>query len=363
MPLSPEAVTVAQVLKGAGYATALIGKWGLGVQGTAGDPLKKGFDSYYGFLDQVRAHNSFPDFLLRNGEKEYLKNKPTFLPATHWSKGRGSYTMNKVDYANDLFTKEALNYIGEKKKEPFFLYLSYTTPHDNGEAPPGKQIEAHEHGRYANRPGWNENEKSYAAIITRLDEQIGQLVAKLQQEGIAEKTLIIFTCDNGPEHYGIEKFNSNGSLRGLKRDLYEGGIRMPFIAYWPGKIKKAVVHTPIAFWDFMLTARELAGAESLVATDGISFVPALFGKRLPERPFLYFELIEASTKQQAVRMGDWKAIKIHKASGTVTELYNLRSDIGEQNNVAAQYPDIVKQAEGLFLKERTPDKNWPLAPQ
>ena len=221
MPLSDSTVTVAGMLKKAGYATALIGKWGLGVENTSGEPNKQGFDFYYGYLDQVLAHNPFPEYLLRNGKKEYLHNKVQYGDPNAWHDGLESFTTEKKDYAHDLFTSEALKYMEEKQAVPFFLYLSYIIPHANGGAPDGMQQEVPDMGPYADKD-WPHDRKAYAAMITRMDKSIGMIMDKLTDLDLDENTLVIFTSDNGPmnDYVGFTRFfDSNGPFRGFKRDL------------------------------------------------------------------------------------------------------------------------------------------------
>ncbi len=237
-PISPGTVTVARLLKSAGYKTGMIGKWGLGIENSTGDPLKQGFDYYYGYLDQVLAHNYYPEYLLRNGEREYQDNEVIYLDTTFWHKGLGSYSTGKSAYSHDLFLEDALRYLDENHEEPFFLYLPFTIPHDNGEAPEGERMEVPDYGPYANED-WPGDTKRYAAKITRMDRGVGRIMEKIKEHGIEENTLVFFTSDNGPmpgEEF-TEFFNSNGSFRGGKRDVYEGGIRVPLVAAWQGNHK------------------------------------------------------------------------------------------------------------------------------
>lgn len=220
-PLSDTAITVAKILQKAGYNTALIGKWGLGEHGTSGDPLKQGFNTYYGYTDQVLAHNHYPEYLLKNGVKIPLNNQVKYLDSNQWHKGRGSYSLIKNDYSQDNFTQEALRFITNNRSNPFFLYFAPIIPHDNGEAPISEMIEAKNLEPYQNE-SWSDDEKRYAASITYLDNEIGKIVSLLEKEGLSQNTLLTFTSDNGPKK--LDLFKSNGKLRGVKRDLYEGGI-------------------------------------------------------------------------------------------------------------------------------------------
>jgi arylsulfatase A len=361
IPLSAQALTVAECLKKSGYTTGIIGKWGLGLEGTSGDPLKQGFDVQYGYLCQVLAHNSFPEFLLRNGRKEMLRNAVTYLPEAHWSKGWGSYATKKVDFSNDLFTREALRFIEQNRRNPFFLYLPYTTPHDNGEAPEGERIETPDLGEYANREGWTPEEKSYAAVISRLDRDIGLIMKQLDDMGLAQNTLVLFSSDNGPAGYGQQRFAENSIFRGKKRDLYEGGLRVPLLARWKGRIAPNTASDHVsAFWDFLPTACELAGVKPPADTDGISYLPALTGKKQRTHPYLYWEIHESGPKLQALLMGRWKAVCKRSGNTKTTELYDLSTDLGECRNVADLNPAVVKQLETLMQQAHRPDPAWPL---
>ncbi|HZB13558.1 MAG TPA: sulfatase-like hydrolase/transferase, partial [Chryseolinea sp.] len=246
LPISDQAVTVAELLKTAGYATGLIGKWGLGDIGTTGDPNKQGFDFFYGYTDQVLAHNHFPEFLIRNGAKEYLQNEVVYLDSTKW----GSITKSRKDFADELFMEEALKFITANRQQNFFLYLPFIIPHCNDEGPKDFQYEAPSQREYASEP-WSKDEKDYAASISYLDEYVGKIIDHLKKLKLDKNTLVIFTSDNGPRVNQM-RFKSSGNLRGFKRDLYEGGIRVPFIAWWPGQIKgRGVSNQVFAFWDFL----------------------------------------------------------------------------------------------------------------
>lgn len=361
-PISDQTITVAEMLKKAGYVTAMIGKWGLGIENTEGEPNKQGFDMYYGYLDQVLAHNYYPEYLLRNGEKEMLKNEVKYLDSTEWHKGLGSYATEKVDYSHDLFTKEALQFIENNKDTSFFLYLPYTIPHDNGEAPDNQKQEVPDYGMYANED-WPDDTKGYAAMITRMDKDIGVIMQKISEYGIDENTLIIFTSDNGPmPNVDFTKFfDSNGELKGGKRYLYEGGIRVPFVACWKGKIQAGTTSDHIsAFWDFMPTACELAGIEP-PKTDGISYLPTLLGQEQKAHDYLYWEFPEKGYSI-AIRSGKWKAVKnkVKENPDTPWELYNLETDIGEENNIAEQHPEIVATMDSLFQTARTKSDVFPM---
>jgi arylsulfatase A len=364
-PISDTAITVAELLKKAGYTTGLIGKWGLGVETTSGFPLDQGFDFFYGYVDQVLAHNYYPEYLWRNNEKVYLANEVKYLDSTAWHDGLGSYSTKKVDYSHDLFTNEALAFIERNKEEPFYLYLAYTIPHNNGEALPGKKQEVPDYGMYAVED-WASDTMGYAAMITRMDKDIGALVNTIDSLGLDEHTLIIFTSDNGPmqeeTHGHTAFFNSNAHLRGGKRDLYEGGIRVPLVARWTNYIASNKVSNHIsASWDFLPTACEVAGVEVPKAVDGISYLPALLGDEQNQHEYLYWEFPSQGGKQ-ALRKGDWKIVRLNLSNGadTRTELYNLREDPGETRNVATENQEILEEMLKLADEARTYDAAWKL---
>ena len=363
--LPDQEVTVAEMMKKAGYATALFGKWGLGVEKTEGEPTNQGFDHYLGYLDQVLAHNYYPEYLHRNGERVYLNNEVKYLDSTQWHKGLGSYSTKQVDYTHDIFTREALRYIEENKDTSFFLYLPYTIPHNNGEAPLGERQEVPDFGIYADKD-WDQESKGYAAMISRLDGDVGKIMEKLNSLGIAENTLIIFTSDNGPmradQHTFTKRFNSNGPLKGFKRDLYEGGVRIPMIAWWPGTIASNTTSDHIsAFWDFLPAACDVAGIAPPADVDGISYLPELTGKDQKEHEYLYWEFPE-NGYQVAVRKGKWKAIKrnMQENPDASIELYNLSEDLGEENNIADQHPEIIEEMKAIMEKARTPSEHFPM---
>jgi arylsulfatase A len=365
MPLPANTLTIPSLLKKAGYNNAMIGKWGLGVEGTAGEPTNQGFDYYFGYLDQVLAHNHYPEYLMRNGEKVMLNNVVQYLDTTHWSRGYGSYPVEMNDYSQDHFTREALQFIEENRDGPFFLYYPVIIPHDNGEALPGKRYsEVPSFGIYADSL-WTEEEKGYAAMITHLDGEIGKLLDKLKELGIDENTIIFFTSDNGGDSPGRFSEISNYPLRGIKRDLYEGGIRVPLIARWPGKIAPGTVsHHISAFWDFMPTFCEMAGIKIPEGhTDGISMLPSLLGKNDSQEAhdYLYWE-IHFWMKHQAVRKGEWKAVRnnLERDPDAPIELYNLSDDPGESFDLAEKYPEVVKEMAETMQNAHVKDPDWPL---
>ncbi len=362
-PIPDEEVTIAEMLKEQGYATAAIGKWGLGHFGTSGDPNKQGFDLFYGFNCQVHAHNHYPKFLWRNGQKEILPGNDR--------------TLNGETYSQDKFTEVAMEFIGEHKDQPFFLYLPFAIPHLSIQAPQKSLAEykdtipeeEYEHRGYLKHPY---PRAGYAAMITHLDRDIGRIVELVEQLGLAEKTLIVFTSDNGPTFNRLggsdsDFFQSAGTFRGLKGSLYEGGIRVPLVACWTGKIGASTSSDHVAaLWDVMPTLAELADARQPEKSDGTSFAPTLFGKpsNQAKAEFLYWEF-PGYGGQQAVRRGDWKAVRqgllrTKHPDAIQTELYNLADDPGEKQNVAAEQPQIVAELEAIMHAQHVPSKAFPI---
>jgi arylsulfatase A-like enzyme len=352
VPLGKGESTLARLLRAIGYVTGLIGKWGLGEPGTTGHPNLQGFDYFFGYTDQVHAHNYYPDFLWRNQEKFPLPG----------NKVKGGVAYERATYSHDLFTREALEFITKNKDRPFFLYLAYTIPHANNEA--GKNgMEVPSDEPYQNEP-WPQAQKNHAAMITRLDRDVGKLLDRLRELGLDENTIVFFSSDNGPHREGGGDpffFRSSGPLRGFKRSLHEGGVRVPMIARWPGRVPAGKTSDQVwAFWDFLPTACDLAGAERPQGIDGISVAPTLLGKGgQKQHEFLYWEFHEGGF-QQGVRTGDWKAVR-EKLGGPL-ELYNLREDLGEKNDVAARHLDVVARIEAYLKTARTEDPRWPIKP-
>ncbi len=349
VPLPPEDVTVAEVLKDAGYTTGIIGKWGLGEPDTTGIPNRQGFDYWFGYLNQQHAHNYWPDYLWKNEEKYPLPNVLV----------RENIASKKEVYSHDLFTTEALDFIKRHKSAPFFLYLAYTIPHANNEA--GREgMEVPSDAPYTGED-WPQQQKNHAAMITRMDTDIGKIMALLSESGIDRNTIVFFSSDNGPHREGgadPEFFNSSGPLRGIKRDLYEGGIRVPMIVRWPGTIAPGTVSDQVwAFWDFPPTAAELAGVSAPPNIDGISMLPALLGREQKDHEHLYWEFHERGFTQ-AVRLGNWKGVRFG-TDGPI-ELYNLESDVGEKNNVAEKHPDIVARIARILETVRTDSEFFPV---
>jgi len=359
VPLRPEDVTIAELLKNAGYTTALIGKWGLGEADSTGIPNRQGFDYFFGYLNQRHAHNYYPEFLFKNEQKITLKGNKLTKPA----EGGWGRSAKQITYSHDLFAADALEFLDNNKAKPFFLYLPLTIPHANNEAG-NKGMEVPDLGQYADKD-WPAPQKGHAAMITRMDGDIGKIMAKLKQLDIDQDTYVLFSSDNGPHKEGgadPEFFKSSGPLRAYKRALYEGGIRVPTIARWPGKIKPGSKSNHIsAFWDFLPTCCDIAGIETPPGLDGISMLPTLLGKpqKQKKHEYMYWEFHEQG-KRQAVRIGDWKGIRqnVAKKPDGPIELYNLETDIGENNNIAKDNPAIVEKIAKIMKSARTPSKYW-----
>ena len=354
-------VTVAAVLKKAGYETALIGKWGLGDVGDAGSglPRKQGFGYFFGYLNQHHAHNHFPDLLWRNEERITLPNVVTRVGES----GAG-YATEAKQFADDLFADDALRFVSENKERPFFLYWSMVVPHANNERAGALGDGAHvpDYGPYAGED-WPNSDKGQAAMITRLDSYVGRMMEHLQKLGISEKTLVIFTSDNGPHNesrHDLKRFNPSGPLTGTKRSLTDGGIRVPFIAWWPGRVKAGAESAHVgSFADWLPTAAELAGAAVPSRVDGISIVPELSGKpdQQKRHEFLYWEFHEGGFKQAALYQGRWKGIRSGGPDAPVV-LFDLKGDIAEKENVADRHPEIAGTIGAYLRTGRTPLPEW-----
>jgi uncharacterized sulfatase len=362
VPLEPADTTVAETLSERGYATGLIGKWGLGEEGSTGHPNRKGFDYFFGYLNQVHAHNYYPHYLWRNEDKVLLKNTVTFADSGY-AKGVGSAATERREYSHDLFTGEALRFIHENHGRPFFLYLAYTIPHANNESGLVNRhgMEVPDLGEFKDL-NWPEPQKAHAAMIARMDRDVGRLLALLKETGLDNDTVVFFSSDNGPHREGGADpvfFHSAGPFRGLKRDLYEGGIRVPLIARWPGRIPAGRVSTHAsAFWDFLPTACELADATAPAGCDGISFLPELTGRPQKPHDWLYWEFHENPVTDQAVRAGNWKTVR-HAPSAPL-ELYDLAADPGETADRSAERADVKESMESWLRSARTPNPLWPL---
>jgi arylsulfatase A-like enzyme len=355
-PLRPEDVTVAEVLKKAGYTTGLFGKWGLGEEGSTGYPTKQGFDEFYGYLNQVHAHNYYPTFLYHGNERVKLKN----VVPNEGPQGNGQAS-EKVEYSHDLIMAEALDFVKRRRGEPFFLYLSLTIPHANNEA--GREgMEVPDLGEFANKD-WPAPRKGHAAMITRMDRDVGRLMQALAEYGLDKNTLVMFTSDNGPHNeggYNATMNNSSGPLRGTKRDLYEGGIRVPMIARWPGHIAAGQKTDLIAgHVDILPTFAALAGDSAAVPKDidGISFAPTLLGQDSLQKKhdYLYWAFYERGGSQ-AVRSGHWKLVE--QPYGTPPQLFDLSSDLGEKHDVAKEHPEVVARLVGDMRAAYTPSTTW-----
>lgn len=352
VPLLPEDVTVAEVLKEAGYETALVGKWGLGEPGTSGLPNRQGFDYFFGYLNQKHAHNHYPTYLWRNEEKVVIPGNDEVVDGVC-----GQCTT----YAQDLLTSEALEYIGRPREKPYFLYLSYIIPHTNNErgAYDGNGMEVPSLAPYEDQD-WPPQQKGHAAMITRMDGDIGRILDALKASGADENTLVIFTSDNGPLNEGggkAEFFDSNGPLQGFKRSMHDGGIRVPFIAWGAGVPRGATTNAVTAFWDFLPTAAELAGAKAPTGLDGISIASVLRGAAPADhRPLLYWEFHEGGF-HQALREGKWKAVRRNRGP---IKLFDLAIDIAEERDLAGQEPETTARFSKLFESSRTESPDFPV---
>jgi len=354
-------VTVASVLKKAGYRTALIGKWGLGDIGAAesGLPRKQGFDCFFGYLNQRHAHNHFPDFLWRNEERVKLPNVVTPV-----GEDGAGYAVEAKVYADDLFADEALKFVQENQGRPFFLYWSMVIPHANNERARilGDGAHVPDYGPYADMD-WPNPDKGQAAMITRLDSYVGRMLERLKSLGLAGNTLVIFTSDNGPHNeskHDLARFSPSGPYSGIKRSLTDGGIRVPFIAWWPGTVKAGTESAHAGFFpDWLPTAAELAGAEAPNGLDGLSIAPTLLGKPGEQKTheFLYWEFHEGGFRQAALYQGRWKGIRAGRPDALV-QLFDQWNDVAEKNDVARQYPDIAEKIGAYLRTARTPLPEW-----
>jgi uncharacterized sulfatase len=371
--LRDEDVTMAEVLKSAGYTTGLFGKWGLGDDapgGRSGLPRRQGFDEFFGYLNQVHAHNYYPEFLWRNETKVPLPNGVKLNDRTYGG-FTGGWATKRVAYSHDLVASEAMEFIkrnahaeADGSRKPFFLYLSLTIPHANNEGTKGTGDgqEVPDYGQYANE-SWSNPDKGQAAMISRMDADVGRILDLLDEQGIAKNTVVMFSSDNGPHDEGghdTDRFDPNGPLRGMKRDLYEGGIRVPMIVRWPETTPAGTMSQHVAYFgDLMSTVAELAGVDTPDNVDSVSFVPTLTSNSdsQKEHPYLYWEFYEQGGKQ-AVRAGKWKAVRLSWKSGGKTELYDLVTDIGETTNVADQHVDILKKLEAFMEEAHVPHPSW-----
>lgn len=362
-PIDSTVITVAEILKNNGYVTGAFGKWGLGYPGSEGDPNRQGFDEFYGYNCQRIGHNYYPYHLWHNQTKETLK---------------GNKLKQTKTYAPELIHEKALSFIEKNKDKSFFLYYPSIIPHAELAAPekliqkfrskfsPEKKYIGVDSGKSYKNGGYATQEEphaAFAAMLSLLDKQVGEIRKKVEELNIAEKTIIIVTSDNGPHLEGgadPDFFNSNSDLRGYKRDLYEGGIRVPLIVYWPGKIKPQISEHVSAFWDFLPTICDIAQIKAPKRIDGISFLPEMLGQPQKTHNHLYWEFHEGGGKQ-AVRYGKWKGIRLNMNNnpGALIELYNLASDEKEQNNVALENPEIVKTIIKIMKREHDYSEIFP----
>lgn len=359
-PIPDNTYTLAEAMKKAGYTTGAFGKWGLGFPGSEGDPVNQGFDTFFGYNCQRLGHHYYPDHLWFNRDSIVIPE---------------NIGLNKGLYAPNLIHKKTIEFIKNNKSKPFFVYVASIIPHAELVAPdslmqkyrnkylPEKEFEgvefgeAYGDGHYLSQ---KESHAAFVAMIDLLDQQVGEIMDKVEELGISDNTIVIFTSDNGPHREGgadPDYFDSNGPLKGTKRDLYEGGIRVPMMVKWPSKIEAGSKSDHIsAFWDVFPTFSDIAGVNTPDNIDGISFLPELLGQDdQKEHEYLYWEFHEKGGRQ-AVRKGNWKAVKYNvlKNPNATVELYDLTSDIGETNNVADAHPEIVEQMEVILNEARTP---------
>jgi arylsulfatase A-like enzyme len=376
MPISDERITLGQMMQNAGYVTGAFGKWGLGMPGTTGDPNHHGFDLFFGYMCQRQAHRYYPEYIWENDQKYFLE---------------GNDLVHTVTYSQDVIQARTLDFIRENKDKPFFAYVPHLIPHAELNAPDDSILDMY-YGRFPEAPWGFDNTTGdphlgndygdpdfdirgyapvknpravFAAMVTRLDLHVGQIMQLLDELGLADNTLIIFTSDNGPHKEGgadPEFFNSSAGFRGTKRDLYEGGIRVPMIAYWPGRIAAGTRTDHIsAFWDVMPTFAGIARTTSPDDIDGISFLPTLLGQEgQQEHEYLYWEFHEWGGRQ-AVRKGDWKLVKLNVLRPDIAtyELYDLSKDPFERNEISGEYPEVVAELKHIMTNSRVPSEKFP----
>lgn len=364
-PLPDSLNTLFGVMKKAGYTTGAFGKWGLGYPGSEGDPSRQSVDVFYGYNCQRIGHNYYPYHLWSNGDSVVLE---------------GNAGQGKKQYGPHLIHEQTLKFIEDYQDRPFFLYVPTIIPHAELVVP--ENLMADYRGKFGNETpfrgvdegplyklgGYMSQEEpraAFVAMVELLDRQVGEIVDKLEELGLSENTLIVFTSDNGPHREGgadPDYFNSNGPFRGYKRDLYEGGIRVPMVAYWPDKIQAGRTDHISSFWDVLPTFSELVGGDPDPLWDGISFLPTLLkGEEQQEHHYLYWEFVEQGGKQ-AARKGKWKAVRVGVKTDDPSpiELYDLESDPGEQNNLAARYPEVVGDMEQILEEAHVPNPVFPL---
>ncbi len=331
-------LTVAELLQSAGYRTGLAGKWGLAEPDTDGTPRNKGFEESLGYLNQNHAVDYYTDLLWRNDEPFQVKT---------------NRQNQRLTYSHDLFTDFALDFVKRHRERSFFLYLAFTVPHEKWEVP--------DQGAYATKD-WPENAKNYAAMVSRLDSDVGRLLDQLKESGIDDNTIVLFTSDNGeaPREPDWETlFDSSGNLRGKKGSVYEGGIRVPMVVRWPGVVPTGKVSDAVwSFADFLPTAAELVGLPVVPAIDGRSVWPIIAGHRASTEPrYLYWERPDSKQFQQAARFGKWKAVR--QGWGQPLELYDLEADPAETSNQASSEKPVIESFEAYFASARTDSPHWP----
>ena len=336
-PIPAGSETLGTLMQRAGYTTACIGKWGLGGFHNSGNPNEQGFDYFFGYTDQRKAHNYYPQYLWENGIKKYLDN----------NNGKQN------EYSHDLFTEKAISFIKKNENNPFFLYLAYTIPH--------LRLQVPDLAQYENKK-WPLNMKIQAAMISRMSRDIGVIVDLIKKLGLEKNTLIIFNSDNGAHGKAgtLDFFKPSGNLKGIKRTMYEGGLRSPMVAYWPGKINGGIKNDHLsAFWDMLPTFSELTGEPIVGNSDGISMLPTLIGKNLFQKKheYLYWELYEGRPNS-AVRYGKWKGVVRDTREGNEIQLFNLEIDESEINNVAKQNPEIVLEIQSIMEKSHEKNPFW-----
>ncbi len=362
-PIPDELITLAELFRDRGYATGAMGKWGLGFEGSSGDPNRQGFDLFFGFLCQVHAHNHYPRFLWRNDRQIVLEGNDR--------------TLEGAAYSQDLFIDEAVAFIERNVETPFFLYLPFAVPHLSIQVP-GESVEPyrdriveadHEPGNYYLRHP--SPRAGYAGMVTRMDQGVGRVLQTLQESGLDDRTIVLFTSDNGPAFNRLggtdsAYFQSSGGLRGLKGSVYEGGIRVPLVVRWLGRTPEGTVSDlPAYFADMLPTLLELIEAPEAIPNDvdGLSLAPTILGRPQDHQPthdYLYWEF-PGYGGQQAIRQGDWKAVRQQLRRGTIqSELYDLNDDPSESNDLAEDRPEIVERLEALMSEAHTPSDRFPL---
>ncbi|RUL87051.1 arylsulfatase [Tautonia sociabilis] len=365
-PIPDAEVTIAELFRGLGYATGAIGKWGLGFEGSSGDPNRQGFDLFFGYLCQVHAHNHYPRFLWRNGEQ-------VPLPGNDRGQTGAIHSQSK-------FTEEALRFVRDHRDGPFFLYLPFTIPHVSNQAP--EEWVARYRGTLGDDPPWiNDDPRgytshetphaAYAAMVSYLDHEIGRILDEVDRLGLSDETIVLFSSDNGPTHGRVGGadsafFHSAGPFRGLKGSVFEGGIRVPTIARWPGRIPAgSASDEPGYFPDVLPTLLDLVGASDQVPddVDGLSLAPTLLGRPGGQQrhEFLYWEF-PGYGGQQALRLGNWKGVRtdLIRRGDTTLQVYNLAADPGELHDVAGEHPELVARIEALMAEARVPSPLFPI---